>query len=94
MGTVAGCVIPPDERESAKPSANFWENTMSKLTNEERSAILSARAKNRKAVIALTNAGVAVPATVAKHMRAVEEWANKALAPAAKKTAKAEAKAA
>lgn len=59
---------------------------MSKLTNEERSAILSARAKNRKAAIALTNAGVELPKTVAKKMADLEAWYTKALAPA--KTAK------
>ena len=57
---------------------------MSKLTTEERSAILSARAKNRKAAIALTNAGVAVPKTVAKKMADLEAWYTKALAPASK----------
>lgn len=62
---------------------------MTKLTNEERSAILSARAKNRKAAIALTNAGVAIPKTVAKKMADLEDWYTKALAPA-----KAEKKAA
>jgi hypothetical protein len=67
---------------------------MSKLTNEARSAILSARAKNRKAALALQAADVQVPASVAKHMRAVEDWANKALAPAAKPAKKAEKKAA
>jgi hypothetical protein len=58
---------------------------MSKFTNEERSAIMSARAKNRKAAIALQAADVDVPKAIANHMRAFEEWANKALAPAAKK---------
>lgn len=57
---------------------------MAKLTNEARSAILSARAKNRKAAAALIAADVAVPKAVSNHMRAVEDWANKALAPAAK----------
>jgi len=58
-----------------------------KLTNEARSAILSARAKNRKAATALVNGDVAVPKAITAHMKAVEDWANKALAPAAKKTA-------
>ena len=62
---------------------------MANLTSEQRSAIMSARAKNRKAAIALQAAEVPVPAAVAKHMRAVEDWANKALAPAAKKADKA-----
>ena len=61
---------------------------MSKLTNEERSAILSARAKNRKAAIALQTADVTVPKAIVNHMKAVEEWANKILAPAPKKTTK------
>jgi len=62
---------------------------MSKLTTEERSAILSARAKNRKAAIALTNAGVALPKAVAKKMADLEAWYTQALAPAkpAKKAA-------
>jgi hypothetical protein len=57
---------------------------MANLTNEQRSAILSARAKNRKAAIALQSVELDVPKAVAAHMRAVEDWANKALAPAAK----------
>lgn len=52
---------------------------MSKLTTEARSAILSARAKNRKAALALQTGGVEVPKAIAAHMKAVEEWANKAL---------------
>jgi hypothetical protein len=60
---------------------------MSKLTNEQRSAILSARAKNRKAAIALAQGEVAVPKAVVAHMKAVEAWANKALAPAKSKKA-------
>ena len=66
---------------------------MAKLTNEQRSAILSARAKNRKAATALVNGDVSVPKAITAHMKAVEDWANKALAPAAKK-ADAEVKAA
>lgn len=58
---------------------------MSKLTNEARSAILSARAKNRKAATALLAAEIAVPKAVTNHMRAVEDWCNKQLAPASKK---------
>jgi len=61
---------------------------MAKLTREARSAILSARAKNRKAAIALTTGDVTVPKAVAAHMKAIEDWANKALAPAAKKAPK------
>lgn len=57
---------------------------MSKLTNEERSAILSARAKNRKAMTALLNANVDIPKSVANHAQALETWYNKALAPASK----------
>ena len=57
---------------------------MAKLTNEERSAILSARAKNRKAAQALLNAGVTIPKQVADKMAALEEYFNKTLAPAAK----------
>ena len=63
---------------------------MSKLTSEQRNAVLSARAKNRKAAIALTTGDVAVPKAITAHMKAVEDWANKLLAPA-KKTAKAKA---
>ncbi len=55
---------------------------MSKLTNEARSAILSARAKNRKAANALIAGEVAVPKHVTAKMAALEEWYNKALAPA------------
>lgn len=58
---------------------------MSKLTNEARSAILSARAKNRKAATALIAAEIAVPKAVTAHMKAVEDWCNKQLAPASKK---------
>lgn len=63
---------------------------MSKLTTEQRSAILSARAKNRKAAVALTTAGVEAPKAVATAMRKVEDWANAQLAPA-KPAAKAKA---
>lgn len=61
---------------------------MAKLTNEERSAILSARAKNRKGATALINAGIALPKAQAKKMADLEAYFNKLLAPA-KKTAKA-----
>ena len=64
---------------------------MSKITPEQRSAIQSARAKNRKAANALIAGDVTVPKAVVAHMKAVEDWANKALAPAAK-TSKAEPK--
>lgn len=60
---------------------------MSKLTNEQRSAILSARAKNRKAAIALANGEVAVPKHVVAKMRAVEDWLNAQLKPAQAKKA-------
>ena len=69
------------------------EKIMAKLTNEQRSAILSARAKNRKGAIALTAGDVTVPKAVAAHMKAIEDWANKTLAPA-KKAAPAKAEAA
>ncbi len=68
------------------------------LTSETRNALLSARAKNRKAALALENAiadGLNVPAHVAAKMRGVEEWLNAQLAPAkapAKKSAKKAAK--
>jgi hypothetical protein len=61
---------------------------MSKLTNEQRSAILSARAKNRKGMTALLNGEVEMPASVAKHAKALEDWYCKALAPAAKPASK------
>jgi hypothetical protein len=47
---------------------------MSKLTREERNAILSARAKNRKAAIALGNAGVKLPKSVVNKMRQLDEY--------------------
>lgn len=62
---------------------------MSKLTTEERSAILSARAKNRKAAIALTNAGVKLPVKFAKQMAALDAHLTQALAPAKKAAKKA-----
>jgi hypothetical protein len=55
-----------------------------KLTNEQRSAILSARAKNRKAANALIEGEVTVPKALTAHMKSIEDWCNKALAPAAK----------
>jgi len=61
---------------------------MSNYTSEQRSAIMSARAKNRKAATALLTADVAIPKAIAAHMKAVEDWANKAIAPAAKKADK------
>jgi hypothetical protein len=51
------------------------------LTTEKRSAILSARAKNRKAATALAVAEVKVPKAIVAHMKAVEDWANKQLLP-------------
>jgi len=62
---------------------------MSNYTNEQRSAIMSARAKNRKAMAALLDGEVELPKAVVNHAKALEEWYNKALAPA-----KAKAKAA
>jgi len=63
---------------------------MGKLTNDQRSAILSARAKNRKAATALANGEVTVPKAIVAHMRAVEDWTNKLLAPAKKAQPKAD----
>ena len=57
---------------------------MSNYTNEQRSAIMSARAKNRKAASVLAQSEVEVPKALVAHMKAIEDWANKALAPAAK----------
>lgn len=66
-----------------------------KLSTEARSALLSARAKNRKAGAALLNGGVELPKAIAKHLTALEAYYNKQLAPAAKKAQpKAEKKAA
>ena len=62
---------------------------MSKLSNEQRNAIMSARAKNRKAMNALLAGEVELPKSVVNHAKALEEWYNKQLAPA-----KAKAKAA
>lgn len=61
---------------------------MSKLTNEQRNAIMSARAKNRKAMTALIEGEVELPKAVAKHAQALEAWFNAQLAPAAKKASK------
>ena len=50
---------------------------MAKLTNEARSALLSARAKNRKLAIALGNAGLqgaTIPKSVVSKVNALEEW--------------------
>jgi len=66
---------------------------MAKLTNEERSAILSARAKNRKGAQALLNAGVTIPKHVADKMAALEEYFNKAIAPVTAANRKASKKA-
>ena len=66
---------------------------MAKLTNEERSAILSARAKNRKAAQALLNAGVTFPKHVAAKMAALEEYFNLTLAPVTAANRKASKKA-
>lgn len=67
---------------------------MSKLTNEQRSQLQSARAKNRKASVILGNAAAEfelnVPKSVIKHIQALEDYYAKALAPAAKSTAKAD----
>ena len=62
---------------------------MSKLTTEQRNALMSARAKNRKAMLALMEAEVAVPKALAKHAAALETWFNAQLAPAAKADKKA-----
>jgi len=61
-----------------------------KLTREARSAILSARAKNRKAAIALTAGDVTVPKAIAGHMKAIEDWANKVLNVKAPKVSEAD----
>ena len=55
---------------------------MAKFTPEQRSAIQSARAKNRKAGIALLNGDVTVPKAIAAKMKALDEWFNAQLAPA------------
>lgn len=51
---------------------------MAKLTAEKRSALQSARAKNRKAVAILGNAGaefgLKVPKNIVAKMVAIEEW--------------------
>lgn len=66
---------------------------MAKLTNETRSAILSARAKIRKAATVLGNAHAAGDVTVPKHviakLQGLEKWANDSLAPAQAKSRKA-----
>lgn len=59
--------------------------TMSKLTAEQRSALQSARAKNRKASVTLGNAATALELVIPKHivskMRSLEEWYAATLAP-------------
>jgi hypothetical protein len=60
---------------------------MNKLTQEQRNALMSARAKNRKAMNALLAGEVEIPKSIAAHAMALETWYNKALAPAAKKAA-------
>lgn len=59
-----------------------------KLSNEARSALQSARAKNRKATVILGNAalehGVKVPKGIVTKMIALEEYFAAQLAPAAK----------
>ena len=62
---------------------------MSNLTTEARNAILSARAKNRKAAAALIAGDVTPPKAVAAAMRKLEDWANAQLAPAKKAAKKA-----
>ena len=59
-----------------------------KLTKETRNAILSARAKNRKAATALTNGGVELPKHIAAKLKALETWYNAQLAPAKPAAAK------
>lgn len=61
---------------------------MSKLTSEARSALQSARAKNRKLAIALGNAGlqgVKIPKHVVTKVNALEEYFESVLAPKAAK---------
>jgi len=57
---------------------------MKNLTNEARSALLSARAKNRKAATALIAGGVELPKKQAKMMADLEAYYTSVLVPAAK----------
>lgn len=57
---------------------------MAKFNNDQRSAIMSARAKNRKAMTALLAGEVELPKAIVNHAKALETWYNAALAPAAK----------
>ena len=61
---------------------------MSNLTVDQRNAIMSARAKNRKAMTALLAGEVEMPKAIANHAKALETWFNAQLAPAAKKASK------
>ena len=67
---------------------------MSKITPEQRSAIQSARAKNRKAGAALVNGDVTVPKAIAAKMKALDEWFTAQITPAKKAAPEAEAEAA
>ena len=49
-------------------------------TTDARNALMSARAKNRKAALALLEAGVKLPKNITAHMKAIEDWTNKQLA--------------
>ena len=60
---------------------------MKNLTTEERNAILSARAKNRKAATALIEAGVVLPKAKANAMKALDEYLTGLIEGAAKKAA-------
>jgi len=60
---------------------------MSKLTQETRSALQSARAKNRKLAVALGAAGLAgasIPKGIVTKVQAIEAYLDGVLAPAAK----------
>ena len=64
---------------------------MSKLSTEGRNALMSARAKNRKAATVLQNAmqagDVEIPKHVADKMAALEDWFTKQITPAKAKKA-------
>jgi hypothetical protein len=66
---------------------------MAKLTKENRAALQSARAKNRKMVVilgALGADGVKIPKAVIASIKSLEVYFGKALAPKAKAAPKAE----
>lgn len=57
---------------------------MSKITPEQRSALQSARAKNRKAGLALVNGDISVPKHIVTKMKALDEWFTAQITPAKK----------